>query len=267
MDTVAIEADLMRRFAPVVSSTSADAFLSGETLASLTLAEAPPLSVVWAPFDHMPSTARLVIVGIMPGRQQAENALRAFRDALRSGAVLSEAGRRAKLTGSVSGPLRANLVSMLDHIGAHRALGVRGCLELFDPAREIVHFTSALRYPVFVAGQNYNGAPDMLTNPTLRRMVESLLAAEAQALPNALWLPLGPKPAAALRHLVRLGILDAARVLDGLPHPSGANAERIAYFLGRKARETLSAKTNAQSIDAARDALRAQIMQLTGEKA
>jgi hypothetical protein len=31
-------------------------------------------------------------------------------------------------------------------------------------------------------------------------------------------------------------------VLVGLPHPSGANAERIAFFLGRKAQHALSGR-------------------------
>ncbi len=52
------------------------------------------------------------------------------------------------------------------------------------------------------------------------------------------------------------------RILHGLPHPSGANAERVAYFLGRKDRSTLSAKTNGAQIDAAREALLAQMAQL-----
>jgi hypothetical protein len=55
------------------------------------------------------------------------------------------------------------------------------------------------------------------------------------------------------------GKLDPARVLEGLPHPSGANAERIAYFLGRKPREMLSAKTSAASIDAARERIKALV--------
>ena len=35
---------------------------------------------------------------------------------------------------------------------------------------------------------------------------------------------------------VAVGLLDAARILDGLLYPSGVNAERIAYFVGRKRR-------------------------------
>lgn len=257
-----IPPDLAARFAPVVATYHGDAFLSGDSLSALTLHAEGDLTVAWAPFDHVPPTARLAVVGITPGHQQAENALRAFRAALSAGLPPAEASRRAKLVGAFSGAMRSNLVAMLDHIGAHRVLGVTSCAEVFDPHRELVHLTSALRHPVFVGGKNYNGTPDMLRTPALRRMVETHLAAEARALPRALWLPLGPKPAAALRHLTARGILDPARILDGLPHPSGANGERVAYFLGRKPRGALSAKTAPEPIDAARDRLRAQLQRL-----
>ena len=230
---------------------------------SLTLAQEGRITVQWAPFDHTPSTARLVLVGITPGLAQARNGLRAFRDALKRDLPLPDALRQAKLAGSFSGPMRANLVAMLDHIGAQRALAVPSCEVLFDRAHELVHFTSALRYPTFIDGANYNGNPDMLRHPVLRQMVETFLAAEARALPKALWLPLGPKPTAALRHLVALGALPAAQVLEGMPHPSGANAERISFFLGRKDRATLSAKTRPDVLERARDALVAQVAHLS----
>ena len=109
------------------------------------------------------------------------------------------------MTGSFSGPLRANLVAMLDAIGVAEHLGVQTTAEIFRPGSQDVHFTSALRYPVLVNGKNYNGTPDMLKTPLLRRMVETHLAEEARMLPDALWLPLGPRPEAALRHLARQG--------------------------------------------------------------
>jgi hypothetical protein len=56
-----------------------------------------------------------------------------------------------------------------------------------------------------------------------------------------------------------LGILDRAQILPALPHPSGANAERISYFLGRKARAALSSKTLPGPIDEARENLRGRI--------
>lgn len=261
MDTNVLT-DLAARFAPVVAAHRGGPFLEEGTLDALALHREGSLTVAWAPFDHVAAGARLVVVGITPGRQQAENALTAFRAALAGGASAAEASRSAKLVGAFSGPMRENLVAMLDRIGAQHALGVRSVVEVFDPRRELVHLTSALRHPVFVGGANYNGAPDMLRTPTLRRMVETCLADEARTLPHALWLPLGPKPAAALAHLAGLGILLRDRVLDGLPHPSGANAERVAYFLGRKARAALSAKTRPEPLDEARERLAAQIARL-----
>jgi hypothetical protein len=255
--------NLFARFASAITTCDESPMLADEMVSGLTLDRAGPVSVVYAPFDYIPPKAGLVLVGITPGRVQAENALIAARLALRAGKSNEEAARLAKLTGSFSGPLRTNLIAMLDHVGLNDTLNVTTCADLFDADRERVHFTSALRYPVFVNGENYNGAPDMLRTPVLRRMVETYLADEARALPNALWLPLGPKPAAALQHLASQGIIARERILDGLPHPSGANAERIGYFLGRKAREALSVKTVPEPIDQARMALRTRISALT----
>jgi len=50
--------------------------------------------------------------------------------------------------------------------------------------------------------------------------------------------------------------------LHGLPHPSGANAERIAYFLGRKDRSALSAKTDAARLDAINRDLKKRVASL-----
>lgn len=57
------------------------------------------------------------------------------------------------------------------------------------------------------------------------------------------------------RRPLRSGATPAEQVLSGLPHPSGANAERIAFFLGRKARGDLSVKVAPDRLIAARNAL------------
>lgn len=230
----------------------------------MTIAQDGALRVAYAPFDHVARNARVVIVGITPGRVQATNALSAALSALKTGKSIPETLAEAKLTGSFSGPLRANLVAMLDAIGVAEHLGVQTTAEIFRPGSQDVHLTSALRYPVFVGGQNYNGTPDMLKTPILRRMIETHLAEEARMLPDALWLPLGPRPEAALRHLAGQGLIDRKRVLGGLPHPSGANAERVAVFLGRKPPELASRKTNAAKLLSAFKALSAQIAALKG---
>ncbi|MCA8494027.1 hypothetical protein [Burkholderia arboris] len=55
--------------------------------------------------------------------------------------------------------------------------------------------------------------------------------------------------------LTEQGYRRKERVLRGLLHPSGANSERVAYFLGEKARSDLSIETSANNLDAARDNL------------
>ncbi|MGH7210324.1 MAG: hypothetical protein ACREF1_02535, partial [Acetobacteraceae bacterium] len=62
--------------------------------------------------------------------------------------------------------------------------------------------------------------------------------------------------------LVKKGHLDPARVLTGLLHPSGANNERVAYFVGRKARAALSIKTDPEIIDPARERLTEMVARL-----
>ena len=61
-----------------------------------------------------------------------------------------------------------------------------------------------------------------------------------------------PKVCQVFEMLIQDGILNSNQVLSGLPHPSGANAERIAYFLGNKPKELLSSKTNTELLDKAK---------------
>lgn len=230
-----------------------------------TLSEFGDIKVSYAPFDYIETSARLVVVGITPGLTQALNAVDSAKESLGKNMPIGDVLRRAKLTASFSGgAMRSNLVAMLDAIGVPDLLGVGSAKDLFAAESKMVHFTSALRYPVFVGGKNYNGAPSMLQTPVLREMVETHLAEEATALPKAIWLPLGPKAEVAVMYLVSRGLLDRNRVLAGLPHPSGANAERVAVFLGRKSPDLASPKTNSASLLTAFEALSKQISLLKG---
>lgn len=217
------------------------------------------LTVEYAPFDHIEEGAELVIVGLTPGRQQAANALEALAGELKVGTSPKLALERAKRTASFSGPMRANLLAMLDEIGVPALYRRASAAEFFSDRQSRVHFTSALRYPVYLNGQNYSGTPNPLSQPMLRRMIENYLAEEADRLRSAMWVPLGQHAEAALLHLSSSGRLPRANILAGLPHPSGANSERIAYFLGRKDRASLSAKTNAARLDDAKRQLMAQV--------
>lgn len=260
---------LFSLYAPVIQGMSLDEIESEVLKPNRLQIEATDfrgkrLEVAYAPFDFVNHNARVVIVGMTPGRQQMRNAIIEARRLLLAGSSLSEAVQGAKVFASFSGAMRVNLVQLLDAVGVHTVVGIPTTAALWNGNSSSVHFTSALRYPVFVNGANYSGAPDMVTTPFLANQLRAWFGSEMADLSTALFVPLGPKVGAALKILAKEVGINPAQVLSGLPHPSGANGERIAYFLGRKHRSTLSAKTNPGSLDAARDGLLRQIASLKG---
>ncbi len=99
----------------------------------------------------------------------------------------------------------------------------------------------------------------MLRQPLLRDHLLKYFGEDVRALPDAVYVPLGDKVAEALHFLAGQGMQSSNQILDGLPHPSGANAERIAYFLGKKPKNALSAKTDPKKLDAARELMRQKV--------
>jgi hypothetical protein len=190
------------------------------------------LQTYWIPFERLNPTARVAIVGLTPGWQQMTEAFAAARDALTAGMtderlIMDYIEQQAGFVGS----MRTNMVRMLDAIGMSDALGLQSCAELFADQEGLVHGTSALRYPVFVRGENYGGqGPSVQRSPMLTRYVRQQLAPELAAVPDALVLPLGKAVEGCLRMLVADGQLDEVRCLFGFPHPSGGNGHRVAQF-------------------------------------
>jgi hypothetical protein len=229
------------------------------------LAREGRLSVHYIPFEYVNTDARIVVVGIAPGFVQWKNAMAEAQRRMAAGAAQSEVLRGARLAGAFSGAIRPNFVTLLDAIGVQRWLGIASCASLFDADAHLVQISAILRHPVFVDGRNYSGTPGMAKLPFLREQVLRYFAHEAARLPDALYIPMGGSVAEGLDWLAREGVIRRDRILHGLPHPSGANAERVAYFLGRKERAALSSRTNARQIDAARATLLAQMAGL-GER-
>lgn len=222
------------------------------------------LSTWYAPFEHINDSARLVICGITPGWQQADRAILAAKSALMSGETTSEVLRIAKNTGSFAGVMRSNLTKMLDHIGVNEWLNISSCDLLFGGRSDLVHYTSALRYPVFKDGANYSGSGAMVKEPYLWGQSSQFLNEEIRALPNAVWLPLGSSAVSVFERLVREGYLTNKNVLFGMPHASGANAERIKYFIGEKPKDQLSVKVNPEIIETGRENLMAKVAGMRG---
>ena len=247
-------------------ATDLDAIATpGQIPASWLVARAGAVVANYIPFDYVNPHARVALIGITPGFYQWKQASREAQRLLRAGAPDAEALRAAKLAGAFSGAIRPNLVALLDHIGVQRWLGIATCATLFDADAHLLHVNGVLQQPIFVDGKNYSGAaPNMLTTPLLQAQMLDYFAREAALLREAVFVPLGPKVAQALAWLAGRGVIDDARILHGLPHPSGANAERVAYFLGRKQKDTLSSRTNGAQLDVDRARLLAHVAGLRG---
>lgn len=229
---------------------------------AFTLHREGALEARYTPFETVNTSARVVVVGLTPGFTQWRNAVAEAQAQLQKGASAEQALTEAKRTGGFSGALRPNLVALLDSIGLHQWLQVGSCATLFSTNAGLLHSTSLLRHAVSKDGVNYSGSPDPTRSPFLRKQIELYFAREARLLSGAVFVPLGPSVSAGLRWLVAEGMLHADQIMEGLPHPSGANAERIAYFLGRKAAHDLSSKTNPLVLDRARTGLRGQVAKL-----
>lgn len=107
----------------LLSVTEADLVADSTLGGRLILDRSEGITVCYAPFEHVQSGARLAIVGITPGSQQALNGLLEVRRQLKVGVDHATALSGAKVFASFSGPMRNNLIAMLDHVGLNRWLG------------------------------------------------------------------------------------------------------------------------------------------------
>ena len=256
---------LFERFAPAIRALDLPRIATPADIPdAFLLAREGRYSSYYLPFESVNRAARVVVVGISPGFAQWKIAMGEAQRQLAAGASVDQTLRAARRTGAFSGAIRPNFVALLDAIGVQRWLGIASCSSLFAENAHLVHIGAILRHSVFVDGKNYSGTPAMPRQAFLRDEVLRYFAHEAKALPDALYIPMGASVSEGLDWLAAQGVIRPDRILHGLPHPSGANAERVAYFLGRKERAALSAKTNGAQIDAARARLLAQMAALGG---
>jgi len=199
--------------------------------------DARKLSCYYAPFDYTNHKARIILVGITPGRTQMNRALNAAKLAITNGEDVSEAIRAVKRHGSFSGNMRANIVNTLDRLGYSKILGIDTSRRLWESRDDLVHFCSLLKYPVFVNGKDYNGNPKMKNVPELRRMIIDEFVNDLASIgETAMIVPLGDTVATVIGWLDENGLIQQEiRKFEGRivapPHPSGANAESISLIL------------------------------------
>lgn len=233
----------------------------------LLLEKCGELECYYSPFEYVNKNASIAVVGITPGLSQAKSAIDNFQKSFRETGDTSQSLKSAKSVASFSGPMRSNLVRMLDFIGINELLEIETCHKIFEPDVNLGHFTSVLRNPVFRSGKNYNGTPKIERNSWLLEIAVNGLAEEFRQFKNLpIIVPLGPRVNSALKVALPPKVLDKAVLIEGLPHPSGANAERISYFLEKKSKQALSRQTNGETIDAAKCALIEKVSHLKLQK-
>ena len=172
----------------------------------------------YAPLHGITPDARVVIVGLTPGKSQMVAAFREARRLLREGSRPPFLFREIRRRISFGGPMRKNLTQMLDKIGVADRLGLDTSAELFGDASRQLHSTSALRYPVLIEGSNYRGSPKIGRSPLLTEIVTINLPYELKQLPNALIVPLGQgRGGRAGSHRIRR----IAEAPQGIPAPLG----------------------------------------------
>jgi hypothetical protein len=202
------------------------------------------LEVYYAPFHHSNPHARVALVGLTPGWTQMEGAFRAARKGLAGGLEGKSLFAQISRSGSFSGPMRKNLVGMLDGINLNSHLGIPSCSTLFDTGHHLVHLTSVVSTPIFKSGENYRGSgPRLLEVQKLRAWVTENLAAELAAIPQALIVPLGRVADNAIQFLESRMVDLKSRCLTGFPHPSGSNGHRHKDF--RRGQEQWSGQVAA----------------------
>lgn len=244
------DSTLFSRFVSVIKTHSIEELTQSDLLLLKTLGT---IQSFYAPFEAINHDAKVVIVGICPGQQQWRNALIAAKVGLEQQVSEENILKLAKNSGAFSGPIRKNLTQLLDHIGLHNQLGIQTTAELFSNHQDIVQMCSVLQQCILVNGKNYAGStPAMLKNELLKQHIDDYFIPMVQQLPNAIYIPLGKGVDEVLNYVSSLGYLNDQQILAGLPHPSGANAERIKYFLGEKPRDQLSQQTNPEQIDSAK---------------
>lgn len=183
--------------------------------------------IYYAPFDYINTDAPVTLVGVTPGWTQMNRSFVVARDQIEKGSNDQQILREAKRVASFSGTLRTNLVSMLDGIGLPAALNIPSSSVLFEPEGEdLLHSTSAIRYPVFKNGQNYSGRNPLISKAPFFGEYSQRLVGELEAVPKALIVPLGKSVEGTLSQLVDANRIDGSRIMFGFPHPSGASPSR-----------------------------------------
>ena len=193
------------------------------------------IEILWAPFDHVNRDAKLVIIGVTPGPNQALLSFRAMQKTAATGSDPQAELEKIKAESSFRGDvIEANLKSLLEHSGLAEGAGIQDIDGLWTTEASKVHFTSTIRYPTFINSQLFNNQIDSLRHSELRKYIERHLAEElASVSADAAIVALGQKGPRLVRHAAKVAGIDPRRVVE-LPHPSGSATGAVRDFLSKR---------------------------------
>lgn len=187
------------------------------------------LEIYYAPHnEYINQNAKIFIVGITPGFSQMSTAISKARKDIEENKSIEEIQYDCKVEGRFSGPLRKNIIQMLDEIKLNEALEIDSCEELFNDKDYLLHTTSLIPYSVFLKGNNYTGhSPKLVRSKFLMNYVYENFKENISKLDDVLIIPLGKAVEEVLEELVKNKVIKEEQILKGFPHPSGANGHRL----------------------------------------
>ncbi|MGG3916009.1 hypothetical protein [Rossellomorea vietnamensis] len=193
------------------------------------------LEIYYAPFEHLNEKAKVVIVGITPGLHQMKKSFETVWNLREENLTDEDVLHEVKKNSSFEGPMRKNLINMLDELNLPNHLGISSTSELFGSSSHLVQTSSVLPYPVFYNGKNYSGStPNIVKTDILREYILDSFPKEMEHMNNPLIVPLGVNVSKALSFLAEQGLIDSTSILNGFPHPSGGNGHRHRQFAENK---------------------------------
>ncbi|MEH7380721.1 hypothetical protein V7138_09600 [Bacillus sp. JJ1533] len=193
------------------------------------------LEIYYAPFEYVNEDAKVMIVGITPGFHQMKKSYSTILDPKNKGFSKEQLLHQVKKNSSFEGPMRKNLIHMLDELGLHAYLDISSTSELFRTASHLVQTASVIRYPVFYKGKNYSGStPKMLKTELLKKHITESFTNELVSLQNPLIIPLGVNVTGVFDFLAENDYVSRDSVLYGFPHTSGGNGHRHRQFAENK---------------------------------
>ncbi len=227
------------RFTTYKQKIQALPYITEETIRSETFLldsnEKKKIEIYYAPFEYVNNTAKIVIIGITPGyfqMQQSFSTIWNHRDQNISDEKLLH---EVKKQSSFQGPMRKNLITMLDELGLHEYLQIPSTTHLFDTHAHLVQTNSVIKYPVFYQGKNYNGStPSMIRTDALLTYIKEGFVQEINMMDKPLLIPLGVNVSQLLDFLIENEHIKKQTILRGFPHPSGGNGHRHRQFAENK---------------------------------